>query len=605
MSIIRGTQLFGHAMRMTKQSFKEFGKYLAIIWVVSSCLFAIYLVDRIHISNIKGEAIQLWYRLCSKGDNKILIADRQITEARKKIYLYYVKVNNVKYNKQIGDRIYYKSFTAQEIHDYKLTNTEIENFSQQIVKSMLYGLCVALFLLVFVFLFIIERGNNASGKHFVRGREILEKKEINRLIIADNKRENVRQNDNSYSIAGVSYPTGGEMEHLMIAGTTGTGKTVLIRDLLNQIRNNGDRAVIYDYTGTFTEGFYNRDKDVLLNPFDKRSSSWSLLEEVNNIAEFDTIAKALIGDNSNVSDPFWPNGARLIFAELCKVQYNTGDYNIKNLYKYLTSPLEYLHSALKGTLAANFTDPKSDKTTLSLVMLLATYLQALQYIDYDKNNKENNFSIKKWLLDETNDNMLFLTSWPSLHGSIQPIISGMMDIAINNIGEKKVGSKRKTWFIFDELASLNYLPSLEQGLTISRNYGGCFVIALQSISQLIKRYGTYDASTMSANCSSKVILRAGNHETATWASNVIGSREIEEYKEGLSYGANEIRDGVNLNKARFTEAIALPPEISALPKLQAYVSMTRGYPVSKVDFTELTKNKVPFINQRFIKKTDL
>ena len=48
----------------------------------------------------------------------------------------------------------------------------------------------------------------------------------------------------------------------------------------------------------------------------------------------------------------------------------------------------------------------------------------------------------------------------------------MMDIAINNLGELPVGNKSKTWVIFDEVASLNYLPSLEKGLTVSRNFGG-------------------------------------------------------------------------------------------------------------------------------------
>ena len=40
------------------------------------------------------------------------------------------------------------------------------------------------------------------------------------------------------------------------------------------------------------EGYYNPDIDILINPFDARSSSWCLLKEVDMEAEFETIAEA-------------------------------------------------------------------------------------------------------------------------------------------------------------------------------------------------------------------------------------------------------------------------------------------------------------------------
>ena len=69
---------------------------------------------------------------------------------------------------------------------------------------------------------------------------------------------------------------------------------------------------MYDYTGAFIEGFYDPAKDIIINPFDKRSKSWNLMKEVDDEAEFETIAEALIGGSDAISDPFWPNGARLI-----------------------------------------------------------------------------------------------------------------------------------------------------------------------------------------------------------------------------------------------------------------------------------------------------
>ena len=45
-------------------------------------------------------------------------------------------------------------------------------------------------------------------------------------------------------IAGVSYPWRKEIEHTMLIGTTGTGKTVALLDLITQARVKGQRAVV-------------------------------------------------------------------------------------------------------------------------------------------------------------------------------------------------------------------------------------------------------------------------------------------------------------------------------------------------------------------------
>lgn len=55
--------------------------------------------------------------------------------------------------------------------------------------------------------------------------------------------------------------------------------------------------------GTFTSRFYNKDKDIILNPLDDRSPYWSIFNEAKNTIDFETIATALIPDTG--SDPFF------------------------------------------------------------------------------------------------------------------------------------------------------------------------------------------------------------------------------------------------------------------------------------------------------------
>ena len=58
-----------------------------------------------------------------------------------------------------------------------------------------------------------------------------------------------------------------ECEHFLIVGDTGTGKSSLIRQLLSQIQNRGETAIVYDPAREYLPQFLNeRRGDVVLNP---------------------------------------------------------------------------------------------------------------------------------------------------------------------------------------------------------------------------------------------------------------------------------------------------------------------------------------------------
>ncbi|WP_165379542.1 type IV secretion system DNA-binding domain-containing protein [Rickettsiales endosymbiont of Peranema trichophorum] len=549
------------------------------------------------MSNIMAELQSTWCNYSGKHDKIILLGDRRATIILRQKYQSIHKLSGKDIAKLSTVPMVNRPYKAWQIKKYKLTSKEIEDVRAILIKSMFQALVPSVLTVSLIFLFVAYSGYKTTNSQFLRGRVVVTQDKLNKLIQGLNKKEKVYD---PYSVAGVPYPPGGETEHLMLCGTTGTGKTVILKDLIRQIKERGDKALIYDYTGAFISGYYEPDKDIIINPFDKRSKAWCLLKETEHEAEFETIAEALIGTNDAVNDPFWPNGARLIFSELCKLQIRNGNFSTQDLYNHLLLPTGTLHDVLERTLVKNFTDPAAEKTTLGLLMLMTTYLKGLQYI---KNDGSNDFSIKRWLLDPEARNIVFLSSRASLHNSIQPLISGMMDIAVNNLGELPLGNKKKIWLIFDEIASLNYLPSLERGLTVSRNFGGCFVISLQSISQLTKRYGPNDTETIASNCSNKIILKTGNNETAKWASQVLGTQEIEEYKEGLSYGAHRMRDGVNLSKNRIERRIALPSEMISLPRFTGYAAMTGGLPIALINFEHLKTQKCIFENPEYCPTT--
>jgi hypothetical protein len=71
------------------------------------------------------------------------------------------------------------------------------------------------------------------------------------------------------TVAGVAVPFEDELKHFKFLGTTGTGKSTVIRELLDGAIGRGDRAVVADPDGGYLSRFYDPTRgDVILNPFD-------------------------------------------------------------------------------------------------------------------------------------------------------------------------------------------------------------------------------------------------------------------------------------------------------------------------------------------------
>jgi type II secretory pathway predicted ATPase ExeA len=62
---------------------------------------------------------------------------------------------------------------------------------------------------------------------------------------------------NRLTLAGLSLDPADETKHFKLIGTTGTGKSTAIRELLAGALERGDRAVIADPDGSYLNRFYD------------------------------------------------------------------------------------------------------------------------------------------------------------------------------------------------------------------------------------------------------------------------------------------------------------------------------------------------------------
>ena len=100
------------------------------------------------------------------------------------------------------------------------------------------------------------------------------------------------------TLAGIPVPREDETKHFKLIGTTGTGKSTAIRELLRAALARGDRAVIADPDGGYLRRFYDSSRgDVILNPFDPASARWDLYGEITNDYDVEQLARSLIPDH--------------------------------------------------------------------------------------------------------------------------------------------------------------------------------------------------------------------------------------------------------------------------------------------------------------------
>ncbi|HRD70412.1 MAG TPA: type IV secretion system DNA-binding domain-containing protein [Legionella sp.] len=313
---------------------------------------------------------------------------------------------------------------------------------------------------------------------------------------------------------------------------------------------------------------------------DARGHAWNVWAECEDKADFEALAEALMPmPINNTMDPFWINAARMIFVSTAnELKKNPNRSNIMLLQYLLTAGLDSIYDLLKHTEAESLVSTKVQKTALNVKTVMATYLKSLLYLQ----EEGDVFSIRNWILDEQQDNFLFVSSDGRKHPTLRPLISAWINTATKEILGMPADNQRRVWFILDELATLHALPFLESVKSESRKFGGCFVLGHHGPSQLRKIYGREGASILSNLCSTRLYLRLPEYEDADIASHNIGTYEIEEVNESVSYGANTMRDGISVSRQIKEKRLVLPTQIQELNDIEGYLRVKGKFPAASV-----------------------
>lgn len=379
-------------------------------------------------------------------------------------------------------------------------------------------------------------------------------------------------------IGGVGIAPRDEVKHFKLIGTTGTGKSTAIRELLAAALDRGDRAVVTDPDGGYLEHFHDPGRgDIILNPFDPRSVQWDPFAEVHEPYDAEQLASSLIPSTEDASGREWRGYARTFLAAVVRRCHEFGRRDAAELWRLIAvAPSAELRPIVAGTPAQPFLEPENARMFGSIRSVAGSAAAALEHVQAQRARA---FSVRGWI--GSGRGALFMPYRASQIAALRTIIATWVRLAIfETMSHEDTDTDRRLWLVVDELDALGAIDGLKDALARLRKFGGRCVLGLQSIAQVSSCYGAGEAQTIIENCANTLILRCSASEhggTSQFASRLIGEREVvrrsmSRGRDGSGFtGGRGWRRSTNISEQRVTEAAVLASELEQLPDLSGYL----------------------------------
>lgn len=363
-------------------------------------------------------------------------------------------------------------------------------------------------------------------------------------------------NNLTFSITQAMLATG-----LLIDGSTGCGKTTLLRNLLRQVipdMTKEDIMIIFDAKGDFRDLFYDPNNQnhilVSLSQNDQKiAAKWNFFRELTDengclsteyidvtSSEF---SKYLFKGLESSNQPFFTTAAADITAKLMasfvRSAIETKDTSLltnkafteflsrADNQKILSFTQQYSEYAYLSSYVGNGTSQQA----LGVYGLLMTMIQRNFFGSFNKSSLGNDFGIKDFIRNK-GGKILFLEYDVRYSETLSVVYSLLFDFAIKEALSCKGGNK---WFVCDEASLIPYIQNMQELLNRGRSAGCKTIFAIQTYSQLKKNYGEDEANSISAGFCNMISFQSSDHANRTYVKQRCG-----EVLEAYNYGAQNI-----------------------------------------------------------------
>jgi hypothetical protein len=422
--------------------------------------------------------------------------------------------------------------------------------------------------------------------HVRRGAEVTSAENFQHLLLQ--KQQKLRQRNSRLQdpevpvqIGPITLPSYLEPLRVLAVGSSGSGKTQMICRLVSTLLQRPDyRVIVLDRNGELAEKFFNPRRHLLLNPLDQRSVMWShQTEMVYGEVTSDMIAQAIV-DESAHKEPFWPQAAAAVYADLMCLASTNADL-CELLYEASHKDLAHF---IKGP-SARMVDSESEKTRDSILMTLANDTGFHRLLS----DEGEPFSAFAWARSD-DPRSVFVTLFESQVQQFKSFYSCIFELTLLGLLSNEE-RRLKTVVIIDELGALQKLSSLSRLLAESRKFKGGFIGATQTLSQVRRAYGQDDLDVLLQNSRIKLVLNSPDPATAELLARSIGLQERVELTRSVLGGQLNVTESI-----RETYAVH-PAELQNLPEMTGYLHVNDGTPATliEVDYHDYPAQAVRFM----------
>ncbi|MDT0576702.1 type IV secretion system DNA-binding domain-containing protein [Croceicoccus sp. F390] len=453
---------------------------------------------------------------------------------------------------------------------------------KQVIGGALAGLALGIFLSFVVKRSMFEQGKDTLADRVIGGTRLADEEDVA-------AQTTLLCGRNALRIGPVPVPRRIETRHFAFLGTTGSGKTTALRQMLDGIERRGEAALVYDTSGEFIAHYYNPARgDIILNPFDARCTFWSPFDEISHPADADRIARQLVSETGSQDDDVWLETSRILVANMMRSLWAEKNCSLEALLEALqVKSKEELKDWLGHTSSARTFADDADRATGSVLFMLAKAANLIQFLKVEDEG-DDRFTFREFItsLDKCEGARpwIFVPRKEDYFEAAKPLMACWLECAASAVLGLSPSPDRRIWFVLDELADLPKVENLARLLPEGRKFGAAIVLTFQALGQMRHRYGANIAEAMLACCNTKLFLQTVDQETRKWASETIGQCEIEMRvaTDTLSIGSEVPRTTIATQR-QFRPAV-LESELRLSPH-QGYLLLPDGLPVARIGLT--------------------
>lgn len=382
---------------------------------------------------------------------------------------------------------------------------------------------------------------------------------------------------------GIRIPETLEVRSFSLVGSPGSGKTTVLNGMVDQAIQRGDRSLIFDFKGDFTERIPDRGK-IVLSPWDARAVRWALGTDVSTEVQARLLSECLIPINPRDTQPMWGNASRAILrAELHKLMAERrGAWGFHELGESLLADIlcpdsdQVVQSLVKryNPEGSRIVQDMTSKTTLSVLIDQSAALgDTILLSRFDRELKKAGrpfLPLRSYLSGEIQEKGRVLPVILPVHPDSKTLTSAFVSAVftlsssiVTNFPDAKPPGRR-IWFFLDEVPQAGRIPPITDFLVTARSKGCRTVLGFQTPAQVSETYGEKTLEVWDNATSVKIFLQCVSPEAKKYVSQSIGEREILSFRKSDNIGIAPTHTGHTTNWVDEREKLLSPDEAASL-----------------------------------------